>query len=233
MKHSAKQIIDTKDRSSGTSTSGIIDYNSNNNNERKLVLKKIIIPLSYDNISTNTNQFSIGGVSHTVPDGYYSISSLLTEMTTQAGAPYTFTLNSGNRVVVGNGGGAAFNFDPDELTNILGFTTTYTGANQYIGESFPDANHGKDYMTLHSKELANRARENTIHSDSRSNAVAIIPIFFDHGKRQLWEPEEIIDFDMTKRITFFDYELRFSDNTVVDLHGDNFQMVFDVYDLVL
>lgn len=225
-------IIDSKDRdaTSTSSTDFTVNVQYTSGGIVRIALIKAVIPLVYDNVTSDNNTFTLGGVGKTLDIGFYSITQLIQELN-DVSSGYTWSWENQSRIKVLKDDLAVFAFVPGNAATLLGFTAaSYGGVNNYVAELFPDLAENLNYLTLHSTELSKRSEGSGMHSDHRSNIVSIIPIVDSHGNIATWEPQFYKFFDVKDHhLSTIDIQLKKSDNTVVDLNEQNIVLVFNRY----
>jgi signal peptidase I len=227
-------IIDSKDKES-TSTSDT-DFTVKITTPPKKVthfqLKKVIIPNNWDNVTTKNQDFTLEGVGKTIPAGYYDIDGLINELDTQTTGVATWSFDNEHRITI-TSAGPNITFIPGDAYKLLGFDdVTYSGATSYTAPNYPDLIQDRKYFTLHSDTLSKRALNHSHHTDHRSNVLTIIPITEEHGRLQVWEPQdEKIYKIVNDHINLLDFKLNDSANTVVDLHGNHIILIIARYQL--
>jgi hypothetical protein len=226
-------IIDGKDKrtSSNSTTDFTIDIQRPGRNVSIVEIRKIEIPLSYDNVNSSNNVITIGGTPYTIPAGLYDITGLIQELGAQVSGSYNVTYENNNRITIDNGGGANFIILPGISAELFGFdsSATYSGSNTYTTPFFPNLIQDHEYFTLHSKVLSNKG-DTVHHTDKRSDIIAFIPIKEDLGTSFSWEPKRrklIKTRDM--HISLVDFTLRNRAGNVVDLDNKTFQLVLNRY----
>jgi len=221
-------ILDSKDRISGSTTDFKIKPPVTYANCNALNLREVTIPIVMDNILTGYASVEINDVAFTVPQGLYSIDSLLAELNL-IDADYIFTITNYKRIKVKYvpDDVTAFKFEPLLLNSTLGFTSAlYNGANYYIAEELPNMVLTR-YFTLHSSYISNKNRLPMKHSDQRSDLITYIPINVAPGEILVYEPLEPIHiFIDENNVSEIDFQLKDEWNNVVDLNSE--EIVFNM-----
>jgi len=225
-------ILHSKDKESvsNSNTDFIIKLKKSSVKLQYIQIAKIIIPLSYDNISASdgNNTLTIGGVLKMLPDGYYSKDTLLSELNAQT-TGFSWSFENESRFKVTDDTSSNFNFVPGKLGIILGFTeTSYSGASSYQAEQYPNLAQNKSILTLHSSKLKKTIKEDISMSDERLNLVSLIPIISSHGDIQVWEPHFHKLYDVSNvNINILDFQVRDEANKIVDLQGKDIIIVIN------
>ncbi len=223
-------LLDSKDRESASTSSAnfLIKFPTGGRKTNFIHIRKIIIPLAMDNISSTlgNDSFELDDVVTNIPAGQWTIGNLMDYLTTNV-ANYTFTFDDNSRVTVTNTVPTTFKFEPLECANILGFTaSSYTGAATYTAERFPNLL-PTNYITMHSNYISQRQHHNTDHSDKRSDTIALIEMK-DLGELLVWEPEEqLVKHVSTTNSSTIDFDFRDDTNTTIDIQDKNIVIILD------
>jgi len=226
--------IDSKDReTNSTSTTNFrITVEQPSMPAKWLQLVKIVLPMTFDTIDSNNNTFDIGALGTiTIPTGHYELGSLILELNSLT-TGYTWTWENNSRIKVVKDDLATFTLDPGNATILLGFdpSSTYTGANNYTADFFPDMGENKDYLTLHSSVLRRHMEVSVKHTDDRTNMITFIKNDVPHGSVMTWEPEKKIFFNLnSSHINLMDFYILDKAGNYIDIGNQTVAIVFNAF----
>ncbi len=210
--------LDSKDRESySTSTTDFdIKLPFSTRQTNFIHIRKILIPLVMDNITSSNNSFEIDDVAGTIDPGQYTIGGLVDWMTTDI-TGYTISWEDNSRIKITNDSSTVFTWEPGTAGELLGFTqTTYTGVANYTAENFPNLL-PTNYITLHSSFISSRQNHNHYHSDNRSDMITFIEMG-NLGEVLVWEPEEpLLKNVISTNNDIIDFDFRDDSNNTIDI----------------
>lgn len=226
-------IIDSKDKDSTSvsTTNFTIQIPQASTPIKHYQLLKVIIPLTYDTVTSSNNTFDIDSTSYSLDTGHYDIDALISALNDKAPAGFTFSWLDNSRVKVAKDDLTNFTWEPNETGTLLGYeSSSYTAANNYTAEVFPNLNENLDYLTLHSDTLSRRSRDHTYHTDRRTNMLSIIPINSSHGSVQVWEPIFEKYFEIKdQHLNIIDFKILNKNKEEIDINNDTVVIIFNRY----
>ena len=186
---------------------------------------KFCIPLSMDNVTASNNGYEIDDVAGSIDVGQYNVGTLASWMTANI-AGYTISWDDNARFTITNDSSTNFKWEPLETATILGFTqASYTGASSYTAEELPNMMPTR-YITVHSKYIHAKSKNNTIHTDNRSDMITIIPVDKSLGNLLVHVPEDpLITNVESSNNDIIDFQFKDDQGNVLDLQEQNVMMV--------
>lgn len=235
-------IIDSANRD--TISASVTDFRYspgfNTTDFKCVVIPRMLIPLNFYNVNSNTNSIRIidntaTSLTITMVNGFYSATELATELATRLNAAsadtFTVVFNSQQGTFTITDAAGTFSILwTDALTDnqapvILGFDRTVdnTGAAAYTSGVVANVQYTR-YFTLHSRFLYTEFDNDneTRHSDNRPTLIQYIPLVVGgFGTLMHFAAEFPVHFMLRRHgnLRFFDFQLRDEHNNILDNNG--------------
>jgi hypothetical protein len=241
--------LDSRDRSNPTDSNTDFNINTTPIHVINARLKQVVIPNIFNNIrsspasdANNVFTFLVAGVTNTitVPDGFYSISSLLSYMNAELDeidVVLTYNESSG-LITLDNPTGATIGIrtesDGNIMAAVLGITTTElipAGSSQIFGNKPNLYNYSMVYVA--SKRISNGY--NITDRRGRHPIIAIVPVDVAYGANIVYEPNEqhSINFTIDTNIEDVDLSLVNHQGEIISLPSNHHWIVTVEYDTLL
>jgi hypothetical protein len=217
-------VIDSKNRSSGTTTDFLIDLQEPDLEPNLLEITSIVFPYVFDTVDSTNNSFKIGLTTYTVSTGHYDVNTLIAALNAQITGVGTFSMGYNNKLVLTLL--VAATFTPGIANNLLGFTLgPYLANTVFNADQYPNLTEDSDYLTLHSKLLSGYGDEAHFHSDKRSYVLCTIPLTEPFGGIITYQPQQRLVFKISgNKFNRVDFYLRDQGNNAINLGNSTFSI---------
>jgi hypothetical protein len=227
-------LLNSKDRSSGTSDDAIYHMNESELHECTYVaLKDVVIPNTIYNIFSENNKldYNINGIPKqiTIPEGFYDTFSLITKLNTLQ-PDIVFANNATTRKFDITSTNPSFLLISSTIANVIGLTATGTPSTSYSCDKFYNLNR-TNYIHIISSKLAES--DNLFCSNNkRYSVIASIPVLYGFGFiLNLQENKDTADDNrLISHVNLSTIDLKLVDDNFkpVSLNGSNWSISFSV-----